>query len=108
MQVRSKLERVSDELFDMSQQIRQMLDDGKVDERELRELAELARQQMPDAINEVESAIVDNVLESQILKLGHEGAPNRHLNTRIIDLEAVRASRQRKTASQAGGPLDAA
>src|SRR5688500_3032045 len=98
MQVRSKLEVVSDELADMSLHIRQMLAGGGIDPFELQELAELARERMPQAINQVESAIVDNALVGQILKLGHEVAPNRHLLDRIKQVDEVVIERQRITA----------
>lgn len=92
----AKIDMAGLRLVDIGLEIREMASDGVIDAGELKRL--LAR--ADDVVNvaaDVEDVAVDIALVRQILKLGRERSPDRHLRERIIDIGRVltrkRASR---------------
>lgn len=107
MQVLGKIEQAGVRIEEIGQHIRSMASDGVIDNEELRQLL-ISAQELTSCADDVEDVALDLQVAARVMKHGRERAINPHIKCRIFDFEAVRASRQRETASTAGSPNDAA
>ena len=91
MQVLSKIERAGLAITEIGMDIRLMAADGVIDGDELRKLVEDAHALMEQA-NAVEDVALDIQEGIQIFRLGRENAPDRRLQRRRADLEAMKVA----------------
>jgi hypothetical protein len=101
--VRARIERSSDRLVGAGLRLKEMLADGRIDERELRELPEMAQALLDEAV-EVGDVAEDIAFAKQALNLGRKKTPNRTLRERDQQIELLKNLRRRRMRGQKETP----
>lgn len=85
----NRIDRVADELTEVSQDLREIIADGEVTPAEVDRLLELS-QKLHEKAEDVESVAIDMKAIQQIARIGHENYPDRNLAPAIVGLQTAR------------------